>query len=628
MAATDDPIRVLQVEDEPEFAELTADYLEREDERLVVDSAPDASAALDRLAADEVDCVVSDYDLAERTGIDLLEAVRASYPDLPVILFTGKGSEEVASDAISAGVTDYLQKGGADQFALLANRVVNAVEQRRARAAAARTERRLLELSENTNDVLWMFNHDWSELLFVNSAYETIWGRSADRLEADSRDFLNGIHPEDRDRVREAMSRLSAGEPVDLEYRVNAAEDYGRTVWVQGEPVVEAGEVVRVVGFARDVTDRRKREEQFRTLHAVAEDFEACETPGAVYERLVDGAETVLEYDLAIADAAEGDQLVPRAVASPVEEGGYYEETPTDADDNLAARAYRTGETSLVEDLRDGSVDPADDAYRAALTVPIGDHGVFQAVSTTVGEFSESDRELVETLVSHARTTLDRLDRERSLRERTAELERKNDRLEQFAGLVSHDLRNPLNVAQGELALAREAAESDHLDAAAEALDRMAALIDDVLALARDDGPVEAPAAVDLGAVAEDCWAGVASAAANLTVRTDAVIRADEARLRQLLENLFRNAVEHGGDDVAVTVGRLEDGFYVEDDGPGVPAGEREAVLEAGYSTRPEGTGFGLSIAERIADDHGWSLAVAAGADGGARLEVRDVAFD
>jgi PAS domain S-box-containing protein len=108
-----------------------------------------------------------------------------------------------------------------------------------------------------------MFSGDWEELLFVNSAYEELWGRPVDALEENPSDFLAGAHPADRDRIREAMARVSAGESVDIEYRVNAAGGYQRWVWVQGHPITdEDGVVTRVVGFARDVSDRHERERQ------------------------------------------------------------------------------------------------------------------------------------------------------------------------------------------------------------------------------------------------------------------------------------------------------------------------------------------------------------------------------
>ncbi|WP_276257851.1 PAS domain-containing sensor histidine kinase [Haloglomus litoreum] len=120
--------------------------------------------------------------------------------------------------------------------------------------------RRLQELSATTGDVLWMFTADFSELLFVNPAYEDVYGGSIEALEADPQRFLDTIHPDDVEAVREAMACLDAGNPIDMEYRVNPDRDYRTWVWVQAEPIVEDGEVARITGFTRDITDRYRRE--------------------------------------------------------------------------------------------------------------------------------------------------------------------------------------------------------------------------------------------------------------------------------------------------------------------------------------------------------------------------------
>lgn len=124
-------------------------------------------------------------------------------------------------------------------------------------------ENRLTQLTENANDVFWLFTGDWSELLFVNSAYEDVWGQEIEAVEEDPTDFLNGVHPEDRDTVLDVMERLSAGESVEVEYRVNEAEDYGRWVWVRGSPVFDDdGNVIRVAGFARDISELKQRQQE------------------------------------------------------------------------------------------------------------------------------------------------------------------------------------------------------------------------------------------------------------------------------------------------------------------------------------------------------------------------------
>ncbi|MFC3477665.1 sensor histidine kinase [Halobacterium litoreum] len=208
------------------------------------------------------------------------------------------------------------------------------------------------------------------------------------------------------------------------------------------------------------------------------------------------------------------------------------------------------------------------------------------------------------------------------------ELERQNERLGQFASIVSHDLRNPLNVAKGRLEIAREGRDDENLDAVANAHDRMEALIDDVLALARQGETIGDTDACDLRALTEESWETVATPDATLVVADELRFEADADRLRQLFENLFRNSVEHAGEDVTVTVGALDGagGFYVADDGPGVPEDDRESVFEAGHTTDPDGTGFGLAIVKSIAEAHGWRIRVTDADGGGARFEVRGVA--
>ena len=416
-------------------------------------------------------------------GIGFLSAVRESHPDLPFVLFTGKGSEDIASDAISAGVTDYLRKGsGTDQHELLANRITNAVRQVRAERRLDEERQRFQALLENLSQAVVEVEWDGETPVVeqVNSEFTEVFGYDADEV---------------------------VGESLD-------------------EYVVPEAEADAVSGL-----NRRIREE------------------------------------------------------------GRYSEAVT----RLAA----------------------DDTQRFLLqTAAYGDGTGAFAVYIDVTE---------------------RIRRER-------ELERQNERLDAFASVVSHDLRSPLSVAAGRLELARGECDSDHLDAVANAHDRMEALVDDPLELARQGEPVGETEPIALRETLDACWDGVATADATLRVETDGRIRADPGRFRQLVENLYRNAVEHGStsnrtvsDDsvehrsagVTVTVGELDDGsgLYVEDDGPGIDPDDREAVFEAGYSTDSEGTGFGLSIVEEVAEAHGWTVEVTGGADWGARFEITGVEF-
>jgi len=207
--------------------------------------------------------------------------------------------------------------------------------------------------------------------------------------------------------------------------------------------------------------------------------------------------------------------------------------------------------------------------------------------------------------------------------------ERQDERLEQFASAVSHDLRNPLNVAMGRLQLAQETTDARHLDHVEQSLNRIEALVEDVLALVRDGNRITDPEPVTLEAVTKRAWQPVETDESTLTVDDEfGRVLSDEDRLLDIFEELFENSVTHAGSDVTVHVARTDDGFYVADDGPGIPESEREDVMEYGYTTTDDGTGFGLTIVEQITTAHGWSISLTESEAGGVRVDFSDVDFE
>ena len=220
---------------------------------------------------------------------------------------------------------------------------------------------------------------------------------------------------------------------------------------------------------------------------------------------------------------------------------------------------------------------------------------------------------------------------------REQQLRRKNERLEQFAGLVSHDLRNPLMVVTSHLELARDDIPEEHAAPMTENLDRMETMIEDLLTMARAGQTVEETAAVDIQTLATEAWTHVTTDGATLDNEFDegTVLQAERSRLLHVFENLYRNAVDHNDAPLTVRVGPLTAGdgpaagrmvgFFVEDDGTGIPETERESVFDHGYSTDDDGAGFGLAIVGDIVEAHGWHVQIREGSDGGARFEVYGV---
>jgi signal transduction histidine kinase len=309
---------------------------------------------------------------------------------------------------------------------------------------------------------------------------------------------------------------------------------------------------------------------------------------------------------------------------------GIDERPPLPIDDTPHGRAYRTGETVLY-DVTDDEYGLG--AFAQTVYVPLGDHGVLSLARRAAGGIDLADLQYAEILAANATVALDRIEHERRHRRREAELRRRADRLDEFASFVSHDLRNPLNVALGRVELALEDDDTGHLPDARTALIRIERLIDDMLTLARDGTTVETTERLGLSAAVEHAWQGQyagESAELRCSIPPSVTLSGDPERVHQLLSNLLGNVVDHAGDSVTAEVGLREDGegFYVADDGPGIPPDERELVVKKGYTNSETGTGLGLAIVSEIADAHGWDLTVGESAAGGGRFDLTGVALD
>ena len=397
----------------------------------------------------------------------------------------------------------------------------------------------------------------------------------------------------------------------------------------------------------RDITEQRRLERrQQESLEALQRLYAVSSDRDRSFERKVDailrlGTE-YLDLDNGFLTRIEqGTQHVERSVAThPGLEAG--ESCPLD--EAYCKRTIELDRLLTVVNAADEGWegDPAHDRFglgsyvggRVEIDGELYGTLCFADVDRRDEAFTDTQRTFVELLTRWVSYELER-------KQARAQLRRERDRLEEFASVVSHDLRNPLQTATGRADLLAETVESEHVHPLRRSLSRMETLIEDLLTLAREGMAVEAERTVDLVDLARQAWETTDPDDARLAVGADRFrLRADESRLRQLLENLFRNSVEHSSTDnrpdagnapdVTVTVGVLPDrrGFYVADDGPGIPAAEREEVFDPGYTTTESGTGFGLSIVSEIAMSHGWTVSVTDADGGGARFEITGVDAD
>lgn len=390
--------------------------------------------------------------------------------------------------------------------------------------------------------------------------------------------------------VSEADSGVLASEALGA-----GVDDYVPLSVVSNDPARLRSGIDRAV----QVRSLSEPSDELAALHAATRDMIESDTADALAERVVEVGADVLGFEYVsvyrVDDGADG--LVP--VAWPERMEAAIGRPSSLGPDSLGWPAFENGATKYYADLStvERTREP-ETPIRSELFVPLGVHGLLSVSSADRDAFDAHQREIVSILGANATAALDSIIQTVELREATRELQSRNEQLDQFVSVVSHDLRSPLSVAEGRLTLAREECDSEHLSAVANAHDRMETLIERLLVLARNEERAEELESIDLASLIEACWEHVATADATLLTDIDRRINADRSRLQQLIENIVRNAVEHGGADVTVTVGELNDGLYFEDDGPGIPAQHREEVFDAGYSTSEAGTGFGLSIVE------------------------------
>jgi PAS domain S-box-containing protein len=449
---------------------------------------------------------------------------------------------------------------------------------------------------------------------------ERLFGYDREDVIGESIELLH--HQADVERIPDIYETISSGDSWYDEVEHVRADGSTFDALLSIYPLELEGKT-RFFGVSVDITERKERERALTELHAATRHLMTATTTEAVATVGSETASRVLGQTINGVHLYDEDAETLAPVAWAEDSESILDGPPPalPVADSLAGSVYRRGEPEHYPDLSD--VDgrfAADTPFQSELILPLGDHGVFIFSATTTDWFGAVERTLAQVLAANVETALDRVDQRQRL-------ERQNERLDEFASVVSHDLRNPLSVAETRLELEQRDSESEHLDHVERAHERISTLIDDLLTLAREGAGVNDVEPVELDSFVDQCWRHVETAQATVVSNSGRTIRADRSRLRQLLENLFRNAVDHGGSGVTITVGGLSTGFFLEDDGPGIPEDERDKVFDVGYSTDDDGNGFGLSIVKRVAEAHGWDVSVTAATDGGTRFEITGVSF-
>jgi PAS domain S-box-containing protein len=450
-------------------------------------------------------------------------------------------------------------------------------ERTRRERELARFER----IFESVSDRVYVLD-ETDEFVMANEPFASLVGHSTDDLTGRSFDsiLLDGGVPDETDGVVELTVETADGDQIPCESRLSPISFEG----------VEAG----TVGILRDVSRRKELEaslaETTQQLQTIVE-----ASPLAVVG--MDGEGHVEVWNPAAEEMFGWPAEDVRGALPPVVSSDREREF-ADLLDRATAGERITGH-ELAFDRSDGS------QFTGSLSLaPIADsEAVVRGVVGIVADITEQ-------------------------KQRQRRLEQQNERLDQFASVVSHDLRNPLSSAKGYLDLAKTQGDDEYFEKVETAHDRMERMIDELLTLARTDTDIEETQTVAIDELADDAWetAQTDGASFDNDVPAGWTVEADPGLVRNIVENLYRNAVDHNDDPVQIRVGTTEEGFFIEDDGEGIPPDERETVFEYGYTTNRNGTGFGLSIVNDIAEAHGWDVSVTEGTAGGARFEFETAA--
>jgi PAS domain S-box-containing protein len=454
-------------------------------------------------------------------------------------------------------------------------------------------------LIEESTDIATIVDADGT-ITYVSPAVQHTLGYEPEELIGEP--GFEYQHPDDREAVADAIEQLRDN-PEDkqvVETRFRRAD--GSWCWIEAtmQNRLDDETIGGILINSRDVSKRKRKEQDYRAL--VDE-----------YRTLLDNAEDAIFF-LAVESSGSAPEFrFERLSPSYEAQTGLTTEevrgkTPKDV------FGEETGEELVSNYLRCVRArEPI--RYQEELSLEEGVR-IWQTVLAPVITGGDVTR-----IIGITRDVTERVERER-------QLQSQRDQLEEFAGVVSHDIRNPLNVAQGRATLLADECDSENLPPIRDALDRMEEIVTDTLTLARQGQVVAETDPIPLTNLVGKCWQTASTGSGTIEVVDDITIHGDRGRLRHVFENLFRNALEHGSPDVTVRVGRTERGIYVEDDGPGIPADARESIFEPGHTSTTDETGLGLTIVNRIAEAHGWDVAVAAGTDDGARFEFTGVDVD
>jgi CheY-like chemotaxis protein len=613
-------ITVLLVDGDEQSLGLAAKNLEKEG--FQVFRASDCQKALEILESKEIECIVTEYELPDKEGLEVCRGFRRRFSDIPLILFAEYRDEGFIHEAFENGADDYVSKDLENhKFSILGEKIRSKANN----SESGFNSQLASELDINERDFL----RKVIDVLPLGVAV-----RDAENHVVMANEYIGQEGEESLDKIvgeplentpltkrtiemikKSDQKAIEKGRPIKTE-EILEEENQERFIEATKIPFnAEEGENPHIAAVFRDITFRKRKEKSLEKVIETNKKMSRANTKERVWKVAAEAMSQIFDLPLSAALELENDVFKPvQANHNLKEEFG---KVPSlEAKNSLAGKVFESGQSKLVEDSETLKEYNPETKIKAEVIIPVGDHGILMSGTKQERDFDQVDFYIADWFGSSVKASVDRVEREKMLSRRDEKLERQSQQIEQFVEMFSHDLRNPLNIAKGYLDMLEDG--SDEIKEVEDALDRMGEIIQTLLEMAKHTGKLQKQE-LELEEMAEESWSHEYLDRASISIEEGRKLTANKQQFQYMLENLFSNSIKRSQAEISIEVGKTPDGFYMKDDGPKIPDKDKKRIFEFGYSS--DHPGLSLAIVERIAGFQGWDVELNDSEEGGARFE-------
>ena len=588
-------INVLHVDDEQGFLDTSKKILELQGQ-LKVTSASSVTEGLKLVKKENFDVIVSDYEMPETNGLEFLKIIRDQDKEIPFLLFTGKGREEVAINALNLGADGYLNKFGSPEtvYGELVHAIQRASKLKKQQIELIKSEERYRTVVENANQAILLFQNGYYR--FANKKAVELSGYTIEELLSISP--LSLVHPDDIDHVSQLTIKYQQlrkkGSKVPQEEKFRFITKKGKTKWVHLKTILVRWEgKTAALNFFTDITKEKKTEE---ALH------ESQKRHQLINETITD-AIFIQDMNLRVTYVSPSVKTL----------SGYTSEEVMNlkTEDFMTPESYARGVSDFVNALNLGKQGKDSEIPLTVYEYIRKDGSTFWGELRT--NLIRDDKGNLIGLQGTLRDITERKQSEFAMKDAMARLELLNEKLEVVSKLTRHDSRNKLAAILNNIYLAKQEIPensniSKYFTAIESATDQLEKIFEfskiyEVLGTEKI-ATINVKEKIDEAVLLANKTSEIIieNKCNNLTVKADSL-------LRQLFYNLLDNSLQHGEHVTKIKVyyknGKENTLLFYEDDGIGIPEHEKEIIFKEGYG---KGTGYGLFLIQKICEVYGWTI--------------------